>query len=156
VIKSEVRSGIGRLPRHLGELLAQATNELAIAHQFDGRRVGPGPVWQLTAVLRADEEGARPGCRTAGFSAAPSLAMTQAGSPSGTPGPSSITIDHAPADLKLRATKTHGDDGPICTVAVIPATSRTPSGTWSMWMRTGTRCASRTQVKIGLTEASPA
>ena len=43
----------------------------------------------------------------------------------------------------------------ICTVAVIPLTSRTPSGTRSMWMRTGTRCASRTQVKIGFTEASP-
>jgi hypothetical protein len=25
-----------------------------------------------------------------------------------------------------------------------------------MWMRTGTRCARRTQVKIGFTEASPA
>ena len=41
-------------------------------------------------------------------------------------------------------------------VAVMPATRRTPSGTWSMWMRTGMRWASRTQVKIGLTVASPA
>ena len=41
--------------------------------------------------------------------------------------------------------------GSICTVAVMPAARTTPSGTWSMWMRTGMRCAKRTQVKIGLT-----
>jgi ubiquinone/menaquinone biosynthesis C-methylase UbiE len=45
--------------------------------------------------------------------------------------------------------------GSICTVAVIPAASTTPSGTSSMWTRTGIRCARRTQVKIGLTLASP-
>jgi hypothetical protein len=45
--------------------------------------------------------------------------------------------------------------GSICTVAVIPATRTTPSGTSSMWMRTGMRWARRTQVKIGLTVASP-
>src|SRR6516165_7172295 len=45
--------------------------------------------------------------------------------------------------------------GSICTVAVMPAARTTPSGTWSMWMRTGMRCAKRTQVKIGLTAASP-
>lgn len=39
-----------------------------------------------------------------------------------------------------------GDRGSIWTVAVIPATSVTPSGTWSISMRTGTRCARRTQV----------
>jgi hypothetical protein len=33
--------------------------------------------------------------------------------------------------------------------------STTPSGTWSIWTRTGMRCARRTQVKIGLTLASP-
>ena len=45
--------------------------------------------------------------------------------------------------------------GSICTVAVIPAERTTPSGTSSMWMRTGMRWARRTQVKIGLTVASP-
>src|SRR5712691_6009495 len=45
--------------------------------------------------------------------------------------------------------------GLICTVAVCPATSLTPSGTSSMWMRTGMRWARRTQVKIGLTVARP-
>ena len=45
--------------------------------------------------------------------------------------------------------------GLICTVAVIPAARTTPSGTSSMWMRTGMRWARRTQVKIGLTVASP-
>ena len=45
--------------------------------------------------------------------------------------------------------------GPISTVAVMPATKRTWSGTLSIRMRTGTRCASRTHVKIGLTVASP-
>ena len=39
-----------------------------------------------------------------------------------------------------------GDRGSIWTVAVIPATSVTPSGTWSISMRTGTRWARRTQV----------
>jgi hypothetical protein len=45
--------------------------------------------------------------------------------------------------------------GSICTVAVMPAESTTPSGTSSIWMRTGTRWARRTQVKIGLTVTTP-
>jgi hypothetical protein len=40
------------------------------------------------------------------------------------------------------------------TVAVCPGTRRRPGGTWSMTMRTGMRCARRTQVKDGLTLAS--
>src|SRR5215831_1685698 len=43
----------------------------------------------------------------------------------------------------------------ISTVAVMPAARVTPSGTWSIWMRTGIRCAKRTHVKIGLTCARP-
>jgi hypothetical protein len=34
-------------------------------------------------------------------------------------------------------------------VAVIPATKVAPSGTWSMWMCTGTRWASRTRGEEG-------
>jgi hypothetical protein len=45
--------------------------------------------------------------------------------------------------------------GSICTVAVIPAASTTPSVTSSMWTRTGIRYARLTQVRIGLTLASP-
>ena len=45
--------------------------------------------------------------------------------------------------------------GSISTVAVMPATSRTPSGTLSMSIRTGTRWARRTQVKMGLTGGEP-
>jgi hypothetical protein len=43
----------------------------------------------------------------------------------------------------------------ISIVAVMPAVSTTPGGTSSIWMRTGTRCAKRTQVKMGLTVATP-
>ena len=43
----------------------------------------------------------------------------------------------------------------IRTVAVIPATRRTSGGTLSMRTCTGMRCASLTQVKMGLTAASP-
>lgn len=44
---------------------------------------------------------------------------------------------------------------PTVTVAVSPATSRIPFGTVSIRIWTGIRCASRTQVKTGLTEARP-
>ena len=40
------------------------------------------------------------------------------------------------------------------TVAVMPALSVMPSGTLSIAMRTGMRCASRTQLKVGLTLAT--
>ena len=43
--------------------------------------------------------------------------------------------------------------GRTSTVAVRPVTRRTPGGTWSRAIRTGTRCASRTQLKVGLTLA---
>jgi hypothetical protein len=43
----------------------------------------------------------------------------------------------------------------ISTVAVMPAARMTPAGTSSIWMRTGMRCARRTQVKMGLTLATP-
>src|ERR1700680_3116892 len=43
----------------------------------------------------------------------------------------------------------------ISTVAVMPADSTTPGGTSSIWIRTGMRWARRTQVKIGLTVATP-
>src|SRR5215469_18783959 len=43
----------------------------------------------------------------------------------------------------------------ISTVAVMPAERTTPGGTSSIWMRTGMRWASRTQVKMGLTVATP-
>jgi hypothetical protein len=36
------------------------------------------------------------------------------------------------------------------TVHVIPADRNTSAGTWSMWIRTGTRCASRTQKAVFL------
>src|SRR5205085_6667366 len=49
----------------------------------------------------------------------------------------------------------HYRRGSICTVPVMPAASTTPLGTSSIWMRTGMRWASRTQVKIGLTLAKP-
>src|SRR6516162_11384285 len=45
--------------------------------------------------------------------------------------------------------------GSISIVAVIPITSRTSAGTLSISMCTGMRWAKRTQVKIGLTVASP-
>jgi hypothetical protein len=47
------------------------------------------------------------------------------------------------------------DGDAIRTVAVIPATRRTFRGTSSMHTCTGMRCASLTQVKMGLTAASP-
>lgn len=40
------------------------------------------------------------------------------------------------------------------TVAVQPVSSVTLAGTSSRWMRTGTRCGSLTQLKVGLTLAS--
>ncbi len=40
------------------------------------------------------------------------------------------------------------------TVHVVPADSSTSAGTSSRWIRTGTRCARRTQLKVGLTSAS--
>jgi hypothetical protein len=40
----------------------------------------------------------------------------------------------------------------MMTVQVIPALINTPSGTSVRRMRTGTRCASRTQVNVGLRE----
>ena len=43
---------------------------------------------------------------------------------------------------------------PIDTVAVRPATRRRSGGTLSSLMRTGMRCARRTQLKVGLTEAN--
>ncbi|MGT2481144.1 hypothetical protein ACU4GR_25335 [Methylobacterium oryzae CBMB20] len=43
----------------------------------------------------------------------------------------------------------------IATFAVIPAASTIGQGTSSRSIRIGTRCASRTQVKIGLTVGSP-
>src|ERR1700748_3153750 len=43
----------------------------------------------------------------------------------------------------------------ISTVAVMPAARMTPGGTSSIWMRTGMRWARRTQVKMGLTVATP-
>lgn len=46
--------------------------------------------------------------------------------------------------------------GSIWMLAVCPWTRRTPSGTWSITIRTGTRWARRTQVKIGFTCAKPA
>jgi hypothetical protein len=45
------------------------------------------------------------------------------------------------------------DDGVIVTVHVMPDARCTSSGTSSNAMRTGTRCARRTQVKTGLTSA---
>jgi hypothetical protein len=43
---------------------------------------------------------------------------------------------------------------PIDTVAVRPATRRRSGGTLSSLMRTGMRCARRTQLKVGLTNAN--
>src|SRR5260370_13805267 len=43
----------------------------------------------------------------------------------------------------------------ISTVAVMPAERTTLGGTSSIWMRTGMRWARRTQVKMGLTLATP-
>jgi peptide-methionine (S)-S-oxide reductase len=43
---------------------------------------------------------------------------------------------------------------PIDTVAVRPATRRRSGGTLSSLMRTGMRCARRTQLKVGLTSAN--
>ena len=43
----------------------------------------------------------------------------------------------------------------ISTVAVMPAERTTLGGTSSIWMRTGMRWARRTQVKMGLTVATP-
>jgi hypothetical protein len=40
----------------------------------------------------------------------------------------------------------------ITTVQVIPALTNTPGGTCVIWTVTGMRCASRTQVNVGLTE----
>ena len=51
------------------------------------------------------------------------------------------------------ATPTHPSPGFTTTVHVVPAASKNPSGTSSMWIRTGTRCARRTQLKVGLTSA---
>jgi hypothetical protein len=42
---------------------------------------------------------------------------------------------------------------PIDTVAVRPETRRSSAGTLSSLMRTGTRCANLTQLKVGLTDA---
>ena len=36
---------------------------------------------------------------------------------------------------------------------VVPAASKIPEGTSSMWIRTGTRCASPTQLKVGFASA---
>ena len=41
----------------------------------------------------------------------------------------------------------------MLTVAVRPGSRRIPGGNSSMAIRTGTRCASRTQLKVGLTLA---
>ena len=43
----------------------------------------------------------------------------------------------------------------MSTVAVMPAERITPGGTSSIWMRTGMRWARLTQVKVGLTVATP-
>src|SRR5690349_4706393 len=45
--------------------------------------------------------------------------------------------------------------GRTVTVAVMPATSGTPAGTLSIAIRTGTRCAKRTQVYTGSTLGRP-
>jgi hypothetical protein len=58
----------------------------------------------------------------------------------------------AAARLSLAGARTRSS---ISTVAVMPAASTTPGGTSSIWMRTGMRWARRTQVKIGLTVATP-
>jgi hypothetical protein len=41
-------------------------------------------------------------------------------------------------------------------VQVIPALTNTPGGTCVIWTRTGMRCASRTQVNVGLMPSRPA
>src|SRR3546814_4196369 len=55
---------------------------------------------------------------------------------------------------RQRAEGADAHDASTSTVAVWPATSRTPLGTSSICTRTGMRCASRTQLKVGLTLGS--
>jgi hypothetical protein len=62
---------------------------------------------------------------------------------------------HDGVDLVRRCESYSGDFPAICTAAFITATSCTPFGTRSMRIRMGTRCARRTQVKIGLTVKTP-
>src|SRR5260370_38874005 len=72
---------------------------------------------------------------------------------------SHCNLHHLREELASRSIYFHHLEGrerrSTCTVAVKPATRRTPSGTYLSRMRTGARCAKRTQVKIGLTMASP-
>ncbi|GJD56907.1 hypothetical protein MTDSW087_04600 [Methylobacterium dankookense] len=60
-----------------------------------------------------------------------------------------VRLQGAPVTVRRRSANQPGS-APVprftTTVAVMPATSGTPSGTWSMRMRTGTRWARRTQV----------
>ena len=98
-------------------------------------------------------------------SAADSAGPNSGGSPAtGAGGAAGACADagaDAAADFRVSAVEgafdTAGSLVPesIATVAVNPATRRMSSGTASRRMRTGTRWASRTKVKIGLTVASP-
>jgi len=55
-------------------------------------------------------------------------------------------IPEAGEALAVRASASRASAPRIVTVAVIPETSGMPGGTSVIRMRTGTRCASRTQV----------
>src|SRR5580658_7077740 len=63
------------------------------------------------------------------------------------PSPGRLNRVYSPASICLSMARG--------SVAVRPATRRTPSGTRSMWMCTGTRWTRRTQARIGFTQARP-
>jgi len=66
------------------------------------------------------------------------------------PHPAGQTLSHRPVESPFLFQKDVVLPS-ISTVAVMPATNLTSAGTWSIVTRTGTRCASLIQVKIGLT-----
>ncbi len=96
-----------------------------------------------------------------------------AGNPARRPAPGAIRVRRpgaaaAVGDARQRSAREGGESGaevgqrgltrrrhlisPIDTVAVRPATREDSAGTLSSLMRTGMRCAKRTQLKVGLTE----
>src|SRR6478735_8221360 len=73
---------------------------------------------------------------------------------------SAFLIQHPPVqgqlwgEVRKRDQRSINRASPIKTVAVRPVTRRPSSGSSSSLIRTGTRCASRTQLNVGLTDAS--
>ena len=109
----------------------------------------------LGAVVRSHRgaAGERRGQRGDDGGAARRGAAVRVKAGQGSHGASYIRLCSQPA-RRPRATRC-SPGAPTSTLHVMPAASWTPSGTASISMRTGMRCASRTQLKLALTAGSP-